>query len=49
MKLLMKKGLNVYAYDELFTREEIEGMGLRFIKPKDADIVFNCFKLAMEL
>ncbi len=48
VKLLMKKGLNVYAYDELFTRAEIEEMGLRFIEPKDADIVFDCFKLAVE-
>ncbi|MCZ7395518.1 MAG: nucleotide sugar dehydrogenase [Candidatus Methanoperedens sp.] len=48
VKLLMKKGLKVYAYDELFTQEEIESMGLRFIKPDDADIVFDCFKLAIE-
>lgn len=48
VKLLMKKGLNVYAFDELFTKKEIEKMGLRFIKPKQADIVFNCFKLTME-
>ncbi len=47
-KLLMKKGLNVYVYDELFTKEEIEGMGLKFIEPKDADIVFDCFKLEIE-
>lgn len=47
-KLLMKKGLNIYVYDELFTKEEIEGMGLKFIEPKEADIVFDCFKLAME-
>ncbi len=48
VKLLMKKGLNVHAYDELFTREEIEEMGLRFIKPEDANIVFDCFKLTIE-
>lgn len=48
VKLLMKKGLSVYAYDELFTREETEKVGLRFIKPEDADIVFDCFKLAIE-
>ncbi len=48
VKLLMKKGLNVYVYDELFTKGEIEGLGLKFIEPKDADIVFDCFKLAME-
>ncbi len=48
VKLLMKKGLNVYAYDELFTREEIEEMGLRFIEPEDADLVFDCFKLVIK-
>lgn len=48
VKLLMKKGLNVYAYDELFTREETEKMGLKFIKPEDADTVFDCFKLTIE-
>jgi UDP-N-acetyl-D-mannosaminuronic acid dehydrogenase len=47
VKLLVKKGLNVYAYDELFTREEIEKMDLKFIEPKDADVVFDCFKLAI--
>jgi len=48
VKLMMKKGLNVYAYDELFTREEIEEMGLRFIEPKDADMVFDCFELVIK-
>ncbi len=48
VKLLVEKGLNVYAYDELVTRKEIEELGLRFIEPKNADIVFDCFKLAME-
>lgn len=48
VKLLMKKGLNVYAYDELFTKDEIEGMGLRFIEPVDADLVFDCFELVIK-
>ncbi len=48
VKLLMKKGLNVYAYDELFTREEIEEMGLRFIELEDADLVFDCFELVIK-
>ncbi len=48
VRMLTKKGLNVYAYDELFTEKEIQELGLRFIEPKDADIVFDCFKLAME-
>lgn len=44
-KLLIEKGLNVYVYDELFRKEEIEKMGLRFIEVEKADIVFDCFKL----
>lgn len=48
VKLLMKKGLNVFVYDELFTQDEINGLNLRFIKPEDADLVFDCFKLTME-
>lgn len=48
VKLLMKKGLNVNVYDELFTKEEIEGMGLMFIEPKDADIVFDSFSLVIK-
>jgi UDP-N-acetyl-D-mannosaminuronic acid dehydrogenase len=48
VKLLMKKGLNVYVHDELFTREEIERMGLMFIEPVDADIVFDSFDLVIK-
>lgn len=44
-KLLMKKGLNVFVYDELFSRDEVEKMGLRWIEPDEADIVFDCFEL----
>ena len=45
--LLLKKGLNVFVHDELFRREELEQMGLRWIKPDGADLVFNCFELKM--
>lgn len=48
VKLLTKKGLNVYAYDELFTREESEKRGLRFVEPEDADLVFDCFELVIK-
>lgn len=49
VKLLIKKGLNIYVYDELFTKEEIEQMGFIFIEPENADIVFDCFKLSILL
>lgn len=48
VKLLIKKGLNVYVYDEMFTIEEIEEMGLKFIYPEDADIVFDSFDLVIK-
>lgn len=48
VKTLNKKGLNVYAYDDLYNREEIDEIGLKFIEPENADIVFDCFKLTIE-
>jgi UDP-N-acetyl-D-mannosaminuronic acid dehydrogenase len=46
--LLIKKGLNVFVYDELFTEDEIKKLNLRLIEPKDADLVFDCFTLKLE-
>ena len=48
-KLLAEKGLNVYVYDELFGREEIEKMELRFIEAEKADIVFDSFRLTLKV
>jgi UDP-N-acetyl-D-mannosaminuronic acid dehydrogenase len=45
--LLLEKGLNVFVHDELFRRAELEQMGLRWITPDEADLVFNCFELKM--
>lgn len=45
VKLLMEKGLNVYAYDDLFSKGEIEKMQIRFIEHNDADIIFDCFDM----
>ncbi len=47
-KLLMERGLDVYVYDELYSSEEVEEMGLRWIMPEDADLVFDSFGLKME-
>lgn len=44
-KRLMEKGLDVYVYDEMVPKNEIEEMGLRFSKPEDADVVFDSFRL----
>jgi len=47
-ELLMEKGLNVSVWDELFSKIEIEGLGLKGLDPKDADLVFNCFDMSFE-
>ncbi len=44
-KLLIEKGLNVFVYDEMFEKEEIEEMGLKWIEPEEADLTFDCFNL----
>lgn len=46
--LLIKKGLNVFVFDEFFTEDEIKKLNLRPIVPEDADLVFDCFKLTLE-
>ncbi|NLH22107.1 MAG: nucleotide sugar dehydrogenase [Methanothrix sp.] len=45
VKLLEEKGLDVYVSDPLLSGEEVEGRGLRFIKPEEADLVFDPFAL----
>ena len=47
-KQLMEKGLNAYAWDELMSKEEIEGKGLRWIDPNEADLTFDCFTLKID-
>ncbi len=47
-KLLSEKGLNVYVYDELFSKEEVGEMGLKYLEPEDADLVFDSFRLTLE-
>lgn len=47
-KHLMEKKLNVFVYDELLSKEEIVELGLKFIKPDVADLVFDCFALEMK-
>ena len=44
----MSKGLNVFVYDDLFTREEIEKMGSKYLEPENADVVFDCFRLTIK-
>jgi UDP-N-acetyl-D-mannosaminuronate dehydrogenase len=49
VKLLMEKGLNIFVYDELFSEEELEKMGLRGISPDEADLIFDSSELWMEI
>ncbi|RJS73094.1 MAG: nucleotide sugar dehydrogenase [Candidatus Syntrophoarchaeum sp. WYZ-LMO15] len=48
-RLLREKGLKVYVSDELFSREEIEKLGLDQIEPGDADVVFDPFRLEVTI
>ncbi len=41
-RLLMEKGLDVHVYDELFGKDEVEAMGLKYSEPDEADLVFEC-------
>ena len=49
VNLLMEKGLNVSVYDELFSEEELEKMGLSEISPDEADLIFDSSELMMEI
>ena len=38
----------MYVYDDLYSREEVGEMGLRYLEPEDADLVFDCFRLTLK-
>ena len=44
VRRLMSKGLNTFVYDSMFTKEEVEQMGLKWYNG-DEDIVFDPFNL----
>jgi UDP-N-acetyl-D-mannosaminuronic acid dehydrogenase len=48
-KHLQKLGMNVFVYDELYSKEEIEQMNLSFLKPEKADVVFDPFTLKITI
>ena len=48
-RLLADKGADVFVYDELFTNEEIQKLGLKCGNPKDADILFDPFNLVLSI
>jgi len=45
---LKEKGLDVYVYDCMLTKEEIRELGMRYLEPEKADVMFDCFALAVE-
>jgi len=48
-KLLAEKGLDVGVYDEMFTPEEVEELGLKWREPNEGDVVFDCFELRLNV
>ena len=40
--------LNVGVFDENYTKDEIEELGLRYLEPCDADMVFNTHTLELK-
>ena len=40
--------MNVFVYDDLFSKKEMEKLELKWIEPKDADIIFDAFVLKLE-
>jgi len=47
-KLLAEKGLDTYVFDPLLSENDVLAKGLRYIKPDEADLVFNPFELRFE-
>ncbi len=49
VRLLSDKGADVFVYDELFTKKEVQKLGLKCGKPEDADISFDPFNLILSV
>jgi UDP-N-acetyl-D-mannosaminuronic acid dehydrogenase len=47
-RLLMEKGLDTYVYDPLLNESDVQTKGLRYIDPKNADLLFDPFLLTFE-
>ncbi len=48
VKLLREKGMKTYVYDPLLNEDEIEKMGFCYLKPENADLIFDPFLLEFE-
>lgn len=49
VRLLSDKRADVFVYDELFTKKEVQKLGLKWGKPEDADISFDPFNLILSV
>ena len=49
VKLLADKGVDVFVYDELFTKDEVLKLGLKWGNPEEADLLFEPFKLVLRV
>jgi len=47
VRLLTEIGLDVYVFDKMFSKEELKNIGLNYLSPDDADVVFDPFKLVI--
>ena len=47
--LLGEKGLDVYAFDLLLAEKEVRDLGLQWIRPEEADLVFDSFRLCCKI
>jgi UDP-N-acetyl-D-mannosaminuronic acid dehydrogenase len=48
-RLLAEKGLDVYAFDPLLAEEEVRELGLQWLRPEEADLVFDSFRLCCQI
>ncbi len=48
-ELLMEKGLDTYVSDPLVSEDDVLARGLKYIRPEDADLVFDPFELRFEI
>jgi UDP-N-acetyl-D-mannosaminuronic acid dehydrogenase len=49
VKFLMEKGVDIYAYDDILEKQDVEKLGLKWLKPEDSDILFDSFNLTINI
>lgn len=48
-RLLVDKGLDAYVFDPLLSEGEVIGKGFRYLRPEEADLVFDPFSLKLDV